>query len=243
MEKYKKSYKIKSFECDFQGKLRLRSLFNLLQDMADAHADVINVGYDFCKQNNLGWVCGAYHLVVHSWPVWNDDVIIETWPSGTTAASGIRDFQMTRPTGEVMVRATSQWVLVDALKMRPVSVAKHLPHYTPVDEHVLPPEFDKIPDLTGVETNTCFPVHEDDIDLNQHVNNALYPSWALDGLNDTFLREHTPADIKITFKRSAKRGNQVRLQTFCQDFMTMHKIMDADSGTEFARVLIEWRPQ
>ncbi len=243
MEKCKKSYKIKSFECDFQGKLRMRSLFNLLQDMADTHADIMGVGYDFCQQNNLGWVCGAYHIAVQSWPVWNDDIVIETWPSGTTAASGIRDFQMSRQTGEVMVRATSQWVLLDALKMRPVSVAKHLPHYVPIDEHVLPPEFNKIPDMTGSETNVFFPVREDDIDLNQHVNNALYPSWGLDGLDDDFLRSHTPADIQITFKRSAKRGNQIHVQTFWQECTTIHKITDADSGTEFARVLIEWTPR
>ena len=45
MDKYEKQYIIKSYECDVQLKLRIRSLFNLFQDMADEHADKMGLGY------------------------------------------------------------------------------------------------------------------------------------------------------------------------------------------------------
>lgn len=39
MEKYKRIYEINSSSCDKDKKLRLRTLFNFFQDLADYHAD------------------------------------------------------------------------------------------------------------------------------------------------------------------------------------------------------------
>lgn len=240
MEKCKKTYIINSFECDFKAKLRIHSLFNLLQDMADTHADEIGVGYDFCKKSGLGWVGGAYHLKMNQWPKWRDQITIETWPSGTTAACGIRDFQAKNQSGEVILNATSQWVLVDMARMRPVPVAKHLPNYRLVEERALVSAFAKIGTPEGVPTTTYFPVHIDDIDLNEHVNNALYPTWALDGLDDSFLANHRPEEIQISFKRPAKRGDKIAVDTYQNSRETVHIIRNEDGTVEYARVRFVW---
>lgn len=241
MGKVKKQYEISSFEVDVKGILRLRSLFNLFQDMADFHADKMGVGYDFCSKNGIGWVGGAYHLQVNRLPKWRDKIVIETWPSGATAACGIRDFQVKTDAGEVLMNATSQWVLVDINRMRPVPVAKHLPDYDIVDDHAFVSDFSKFQIPEGEAKTVSFPVHTDDIDLNNHVNNALYPTWCLDGLDDDFLNTHTLKELQVNFKRPAKKGDTVSVQTFYQGNDTIHLLTTPDLKTEFARVKISWQ--
>ena len=60
MQKYEKQFEITSDECNEYGKLRLRSLFNLFQAMADNHAHLLGVGYQYCIQNGLGWIGGYF---------------------------------------------------------------------------------------------------------------------------------------------------------------------------------------
>ena len=241
MGKYKKSYIISSFQVDIQQKLRIRSLFNLFQDLADEHAEKIGVGYTYCSQNNIGWVGGAYHLKINRLPTWGEEISIDTWPSGTTAACGIRDFLMKDKSGHILVNATSQWVLIDTKRFRPIPVAKHLPHYELTDDHALVSAFDKIclPD-GDVSKTLSFPVHADDIDLNHHVNNALYPTWVLDSFDDEFRSTHYPTELQITFKRSAKFGDTILLNAYHKKDQTIATLTDTDGNTEFARVLMIW---
>ena len=51
-----------------------------------------------------------------------------------------------------------------------------------IEERSLQTNFEKIilPETFEYEANEV--IREDDIDINQHVNNAVYPSWLLDAL-------------------------------------------------------------
>ena len=241
MEKHKKSYLISSFQVDIKQKLRIHSLFNLFQDLADEHAEKIGVGYTYCAQHGIGWVGGAYHLKINRLPTWGETIEIETWPSAMTAACGIRDFQMTSSRGEVLVSATSQWVLIDTARLRPIPAAKHLPPYDLIDDHVFVPDFGKIETPETTPTTLTFPVHIDDIDLNHHVNNALYPTWVLDGMDSDFLMTHDPIELQVSFKRSARFGDHIVLHTYRSDNVTVSVLTNTDETVEFARVKIIWK--
>ncbi|MBR6412898.1 MAG: hypothetical protein IKS41_07065 [Alphaproteobacteria bacterium] len=243
MEKHKKSYIISSFEVDVQSKLRLHSLFNLFQDIADEHAEKIGVGYTFCRENGVGWVGSAYHVKINRLPTWGEEITIETWPSASTAASAIRDFKVTDKEGSVLILATSQWVLIDVVRLRPLPIAKHLPHYDVVPERMLASDFAKIPAPTGETSTLSFPVHADDIDLNNHVNNALYPTWALDGFSEEYLNANRVSELKIDFKRPAKFGFNISLKTYQIGRQSTSLITSADGTTEYARVQIDWLPR
>ena len=240
MKKHKKSYIISSFEVDVKAELRIHSLFNLFQDIADEHAEKIGVGYTFCKANGVGWVGGAYDVKINRLPTWGEEITIETWPSASTAASAIRDFKVTAKDGSVLILATSQWVLIDMSRLRPLPIAKHLPHYDVVPERVLVSDFAKIPAPDGEPKVFSFPVHADDMDLNHHVNNALYPTWALDGFSEDYLNTHRLSSLRIDFKRPAKFGHQIALKTYQNQDQTISLITSFDGATEFARVQTEW---
>ncbi len=241
MTTYQKTYKITSYECDKQGFLRIRTLFNLFQDLADNHADEMGLGYHFCAPRHLGWIGGAYHVQIEKWPTWNDCVTLKTWPSKSTGVTGIREFAIEDDTGRDIVKASSQWVLIDIDKIRPVSVEKNVGTYELHPVRAVETAFEKLPVPEHIEVTASEIVRRDDIDLYGHVNNAVYPTWILDALPAAFFEENEIAEFQIQFKRSAKWGDDIWVETGLNGQETVHRIGDKSGTTEFARIKILWR--
>lgn len=240
MEKFKRAYEINSSQCDKNGQLRLRTLFNFFQDLADFHADEMGLGFHFCTMRGIGWIGGAYHVRINRLPVWEDKIVLSTWPSDTTAVTGIRDFQMTDENGNVLINASSQWVLVDTQKMRPVSVVKNVGTYELMRDRALETSFPSLPVMEHVDTEVSVSIRRDDIDINNHVNNAVYPSIVMDSLSDEFLQAHVLAELEVNFKHPAKWGDSFQIKTQIDELTTIHQILNADGLVEFARVRLEW---
>lgn len=235
-----KEYEIASYECDQNIRFRLRSLFNIFQDVADRHANLMGVGYDYCIQNHLGWIGGAYEIEIHSLPRWNDKVQLKTWPSQSTAATAYREFELRDiQTGKILVLASSQWVLLDLERMRPVSVAKHLEKCVLNEKRSIETHFEKLSVPERVDLKTDEIIRQDDIDLNHHVNNAVYPTWILDALPASF-SERFIKKLRIQYRLPAKRGDNIVIETQINDNETKHSITNG-AGKEFARVHLLWQ--
>lgn len=237
IEKFEKEFRIASYECDEKCTLRIRSLFNLFQDMADTHADMLGVGYDYCREHQLGWVGSAYHVQIDKLPRWNDQIIIRTWPSKATAVTAIREFEMINgATNEVIVRASSQWVLIDVVRLRPIGVTPHIRHFEPFPQRSVDTAFPKLPPLIQVDITALEKVRADDMDMNFHVNNAVYPSWVLDALPVGWQSENL-SEIQVQYRQPIKDKVDVCIQTQIEsETVCVHSVKNANDSTEYARV-------
>ncbi len=242
MSEFVKEYEIASYECDENIDFRLRSLFNIFQDVADNHADLMGVGYHYCIQNKLGWVGGAYDVEFFSLPKWNDKVQLKTWPSQTNAATAYREFELINlKTGQVMVRASSQWVLLDLERMRPVSVGKHLEKCTLNEKRAVDTRFEKLSAIERIDFQAEEIIRADDIDLNHHVNNAVYPTWILDALPLDFIKSKSVQRLRIQYRHPIKREDKVLITTqIVSENETHHNISDG-AEKEYARVHVLWK--
>lgn len=243
METLIRPHTVKIFECDRKKRLRLHCLFNLLQDVADEHADALGVGYDFCLSRGIGWVGANYHLKIDRLPQWRESFSLSTWASGKTAVSGIRDFKAETPDGEILFRASSQWALIDLVRGRPVSVTKNLSDYVLRDERMIDTDFPVIPLPEREDSAAEFSVRYDDIDINDHVNNAVYPLWAQEGLPHDFVKSRDVVEMEIAFKKPALLDDKIKsvVQIDNDVLMTTHRIASSDSDKDFARVRIRWK--
>ena len=213
MQKYIQNHKIYSYECDKEGKLRLLTLFNILQHMADSHADLLNVGYKNFSQKNITWVGSAYALHINKRPAWNETVTIETWPSGLSPVRAIRDFCVLSENGETLFTASSQWVIIDLKTGRPQPTKKYVEGLESLDQRALDTNFPTIHPIERCDFEKHFYVRYDDIDINQHVNNAIYPVWASESVPNEFREMNEIEDIEIAFKKPAFYGEQIIVQT------------------------------
>lgn len=241
MKKYKQTHIVSSFECDFRLRLRIRSVLNLFQDLADRHANEMGLGYRYCHERQLAWIGSRYHLQIHRLPKWEEEITVSTWPSGATSVAGIRDFCVTDQSNHKLIVASSMWIVLDLNRMRPVSVTKHMPSYELLPERALESDFSKQPPLTRIDDTRVFNVHDDEIDLYNHVNNAVYPAWILDAFDEAFLSEYELNELKVIFQTPAKRHDQIIMETQIEDLTSRH-VLRSNDGKIFADITARWHP-
>ncbi len=201
MEKLIRQHKISNYECDRNGQLKIIGIFHLLQDMADAHAEKLNVGYTFYKKHKLAWVGRGYHIKIYSLPKIFDNVTLETWPCGRTALIATREFFIKNEEGKVLIAASSQWAMIDTVKMRPIKFDDFNLTYDVLPERALDSQFAKIHAVQNISSEKQIQIREDDIDSNGHVNNCVYPMWAMETLSKEFKEKFTLEEMEINFKK------------------------------------------
>ncbi len=241
ISKFEKEYIISSYECDRNENLRLLTLMNILQDAADGHATALGLGLDYCLSNGLAWVGSNYHLQILRLPKMHEKIRLLTWPAVEKKLGAIREFLLLDDKGKPIIKASSQWILIDAARRKPITLRENLPMYQVIDERVIETDFAKIPEPQRIDEKSEFFIRFDDIDLNNHVNNAVYPLWASEAVGIEFRSIHTPSEIEISFKKEGLYGENVSVETEINHLVSVHSIKASGDGRELARVRILWK--
>ena len=241
IEKLIKSYNIKTYEGDKSKNLRILTLFNILQDAADESATKLGFGMEFCLSHGTAWVGVNYHIKINRLPKIHENITISTWPSDQKSLFAFRDFSITDESGAEIIAASSQWVLIDFAKRRPLNLTDNLPELMYLEERALQTDFPKIPEPEEPTLKKTFAVRFDDIDINDHVNNSIYPLWASESVEHDFRLTHEPAEIEISFKKECHYGETVEVSTTEANNTSISLIKSATDGRELARVRINWR--
>ena len=229
---------LQAYQCDRFGNVRPLILMNELQSIADRHAELLGCGRTYCLENGVGWVVMYYLVDIIELPTEGEELTFTTWPSCQDALRATRDFEIHGSDGRLMVRATSQWILIDMARRRPLPLANHLSPDVVVPTRAYGCAFDKFPDFDTDKTH-IMKCRFDDIDVNQHINNAVYAVWATESVGYAYRTQHTLRKININFKKEINPNTpEIRVDVAIDGLTTRHKICVGD--TEHAVVICEW---
>lgn len=237
---------LQAYQCDRYGNVRPLILMNELQSMADRHAEILGCGRTYLLENNLAWVVTHYLVDIIEMPRENIELTFKTWPANQDALRATRDFEIRGPDGRLMVRATSQWILIDMARRRPLRLQEHLPTWPICTSRAWDRTFEKFADFTPHKTHV-FKCRFDDIDVNQHINNAVYAVWATESVGYPYRNDHVLRRIELNFKHEISPTTaQVLIDVIIDGDTSYHKIRTvADDGTdtEHASVICTWEPR
>lgn len=227
-----------AYQCDRYGNMRPLILMNELQGMGDRHAEMLGIGYGYCLAHGIAWVVTHYLVDIIEMPTEREEIALITWPSIADNLRAIRDFEIRGADNRLMVRATSQWVLIDLQTRRLVRLNEHLPSDLPLVERAWDRKFEKFPDFDATKTHV-FKCRFDDIDVNQHINNAVYAVWATESVGYEYRNTHKLSGIELNYKHEIKPDMpQVNVDVAINGLVSQHKIYTAD--TEHAQIVCHW---
>ena len=244
MKRYTKKYSLKIYEVNCFGKLKLLSLFNLLQEVASEHADILGMGYQACLKAGVAWVAASYRVDIHQLPHMGQNLTIETWIADLNAVVSQRCYRIKDEAGHILIEGMTNWALISATTLRPVIITKNLAiDVNQIDGEKLVFSSDKIrlqpPEKTDAEYH--FTSRFDEMDTNFHINNAIYPTWAAESLPPKWQETKVPTCIQINFKAPTKAFEKIDITTQISDEETLHKIAVGDETK--ALVKINWQPK
>ncbi len=240
MGKYRATYRVRVSDVDSAARIKLGSLLSIMQEAATDDAERIGVGRKRLMAMGLGWALSKLSLTIARLPRWGERITVETWPSRRTRISTEREFVVTAEDGSVLATARTLWVLFN-LKERRIEKLEVLGEWPSIldladESEFVRPAFSQ----EGENLTSDFGVRKDDIDLNGHVNNAVYITWAMEPLSLEFCMENEPTHIAIWFLSEVFPGERVESVCQTQEGQTRHLLRSG--GTERARVAVAWRP-
>ena len=231
MEKGRYQFKVRSYECGPDGRATLPTICNLFQEAASLHAASLGFGKgDFAAAGeNISWVLTRMVVKMNRYPVWEDELTVETFPRGGRKIVAWRDFEIRDAKGETLGVASSEWMIID-LATRKIHVipekvfAANDPKNAPVLglEPFAKFRFPEIADSEVRDVRT-FTAMKSQIDLNGHVNNVHYISWMLEPCES-----RCPAEMEVVFRSETFAGDEVRVETAATDGYTYHRVSAPD---------------
>jgi medium-chain acyl-[acyl-carrier-protein] hydrolase len=244
---FEKEYRIHVYETRPDGKLNLYSLFNYMQDIASDHAIKLGFGRDDLMRDNRFWVLSRIYAVINEWPLWEESIILRTWPNGTDKLFALRNYEVRYPNGRHIASGTSSWLILDQTTKKVQRPDSILSRYNPnLHTDASPVRYaTKIdPSAENGFKSHVFRIKVSDLDVNLHTNNVRYLKWVSDTYNLDFILKNNPQSAEINYLAESKFDEEIMIRTSSEnndDSFYNHSIFRTNDNKELCRIRIGWK--
>lgn len=171
------SFKIQPQDVDFQFRIRMAALTNILLTTAGYNADDNGFGMRRLNAAESSWVLLRFAVEMIYFPEQYEQIHVETWIEEVGRASTTRNFCIRNEKQEIIGNACSIWAMIDMQTRR----AKDLQSLEGIHQFAngIVGKIEKPIKLSAVEGLMFdgFKVKYSDIDINGHVNTMRYIEW------------------------------------------------------------------
>lgn len=211
---YEFPYKVRYDEVDRASRVMPATLFNYLQDSAVRASIAVGRGPHQLAEKPWGWFLVRIHMRVDRYPRLEDDVTVRTWAYRMKGLYAIREFHVVDAEGRTFAEGTSQWVIIDLARRRPIRlpewvVEAYPKHPVRLVEHA----FEKLPPMEEHDTERTFHVRLSDLDSNDHANSSCFFDWCLEAVPRSVHDELVPLSLEIDYRSEARYGDLVRARS------------------------------
>ena len=206
-----RNYQLRTNDFDCYARLHPAAGLDVFQDVAAVQADAMGIGFDDMFAQGVFWAVVRIKYEVLKQPAMHEDVAVRTWPHSPSRFSFKRDYSMKNMKGELCVKATSEWVLMDFAERKLAMVADHYAGPNDFsDDRCFTERVRKVADveLEGVEPYEVVP-RLSDVDVNGHVNNARYAAYVFDALD--LPQDKAIRSFQIDFRHEVIAGEPLLL--------------------------------
>ncbi len=174
-------------KADFNKKITVKYIMELLQKIATEHADEHGFGYKVLSVQKKAWVLNKIKLKFNKSIKIGDKITFKTWPLAPKHYTADRDFEGYDENGEKVFKATSVWNLIDLEKrcLCSTECIKNLKVEYHDKRAFKSAEFNRFKCDDSFNLEYSKSIRISDLDLNNHVNNTNYLNYALDCLTKT----------------------------------------------------------
>jgi len=230
---------VHSYEVDAFGELALPALAGYLQEAAGQHATELGCGMEVLGARGLTWVLVRQRIEASAPVARGDELLVATWPSGVYPLVVTREFAVTRGSEEV-ARASTAWLVLDLETRRAVKPGEVLDPVLRPRLEAMAPVAGRLPAPGAEALEHRFDVRYADIDLNEHVTNTSYLSWALESVPEALWRGARPRAVEAHYLAEARLGDGVVARCALDGEVVLHALRRAQGEGEFARLRTRW---
>jgi len=238
MEFKEEKFKIRTYECGLDGRIKIFSLMQYLQEIAALHAEQLGLGFDKLSEMGGYWVLSNIRIEISRLPGREDEVMLRTWPSGYSRTIATREFVGKDQNGSELFRAGSEWMVLNKETNRLKNLFKLDLNLPKTGLKALPEELIRLEPNSDYREVDVVCVPRSAIDLNGHVNNTEYVRWGIDALSREFKLNENICDVQATYLSEVFEGDELGLLATSKT-SGQYGILGKKSGTETNVFLME----
>ena len=230
-------YRMRLMDFDRYGRVQPWALLDMFQDAATAHANQLHIGRDDMVPQGVFWAVIRTKYEAVRAPEYHQAVKVRTWPHSLSRFSFIRDFNLLDDAGNLLVKASSEWVLMDVATRKFASVKDYYAGPTDFAEDRAFPK--KPRKVSGFEEGNR-PVQMVvpsycDIDVNGHVNNAMYARFIANAVASDLAG---PIEsFQIDYRQEVAPGVPLSVHALVEDGRILVKGLRDDGEISFASAI------
>ena len=230
-------YPIHSYEIDRHSRLSLISAINYFQESAWRNAEALGLGFKELAAKDRFWVLSRLYVEMYRYPLWGEEIRLETWPKGMESLFALRDFRIKSADGQELLGAgASAWLIIDGTThrlQRVEHVCNDMPCYP---QNATDHQLGKIALASAMTSQTRIIAGYTDLDVNAHVNNVSYLNWAINYL-PVDSQSLTIRSAEINFLSEARLRSPVEILYGNDNEQTwICSLRNPDTGKEYCRI-------
>ncbi|OHB74107.1 MAG: hypothetical protein A2Z25_09215 [Planctomycetes bacterium RBG_16_55_9] len=205
------AFTIRTSECRPDGKIRIASLMQYLQEAAALHAEGLGFGFEKLSEMDGYWALSNFRIEIARRPAWGEHVTIRTWPSGYSRVVASREFIGEDQDKRELFKAGSEWMILDKRRNRPKNLF-HLDLALPESaEKAFSGQLSRLQRRDDYHEADRIRVRYSSIDLNGHVNNTEYVRWGFDALRTVFKIDGDVRSVQVTYLSELFEGDELEV--------------------------------
>lgn len=239
------TYNVSMSEADMKYCIKPAVLLNYMQDMAAKSIQKIdgNLSNDALLSNGLAWFLIRYRIEFDNYPQRVEEVKVQTESRGGNKMTAYRDFEcFDNKTGARLLRAVTSWFIVNTKDKSILNIMSEYPDFPKFEKREDDLTLQKLKSIDSTDNEKLFHVRYDDLDMNGHVNNTVYVTWAMEALDYDFRIQHKLKTLDIYFKHEVKYGDDILslVKIDNETLQTEHLIKNAVTGDEVCLIKAEF---
>ncbi|MDY2723515.1 MAG: thioesterase [Coriobacteriales bacterium] len=230
---HEQEYQLRTGDFDRRAELQPSSVLDLFQDIAGISAEQTpGMTEKEMHERGIFWAVTRIKYEIVKMPALHQRIIAKTWPLAPTAMGFQREYLLSDLDGNVLVKGSSLWIMMDWENRQFVSAR---------DIYDGPMDFSDEKNFAKVKRLKDFEVQEEpvrmrpaytDIDVNGHTNNTKYANFALNawvpGANDHI------KTFQIDYRKEVRFGQDIDVFVKREDGTVLVKGSDAESERMFS---------
>jgi acyl-ACP thioesterase len=204
---YTLNYKVTTSTCDSEGRLKLYSALQMMQDCSEMWIDSEPTARKFFNDNNMTQLLATRQVEVVRVPRYKEDLTVTTSIYEVMPMYGFRNTFIRDAQGQPCYRTWSMGAFVDLATGKLARLSEET-----IASLTLEPKQEMnyrgrriiLPKQEGIVMEP-FTVRRADIDYNRHMNNANYVRIAMELLPEDFKVK----DMRVEYRIPAKLGDQL----------------------------------
>jgi medium-chain acyl-[acyl-carrier-protein] hydrolase len=238
MEVKEEKIRIRTYECGVDGRIKIFSLMQYLQEIAALHAEQLGLGFERLSEMGGYWVLSNIRIEINRLPGRDAEITLRTWPSGYSRTIATREFVGKGQNGSELFRAGSEWMVLNKNTNRLKNLFKLDLNLPKTGTKTLPDELKRLEPNGDYQQVDVVRVPHSAIDLNGHVNNTEYVRWGMDVLRRTFKLDENIRRVQATYLSEVFEDDELDLLV-SSDSSGQFGVLGRKSGTETNVFLME----